>query len=82
MHLFGHTFDHDYYFELPREGERDTQSIAMSRLSRVSTRACGPQNLMKISSSECRIVQARSGEIEFALEKLRLSACLIRSVRG
>ena len=20
MHLFGHTFDHDYYFELPREG--------------------------------------------------------------
>src|SRR5208337_3497363 len=28
MHLFDHTFDHDYYFELPREGERDTQSIA------------------------------------------------------
>src|SRR5882757_9142414 len=28
MHLFGHTFDHDYYFELPSEGERDTQSIA------------------------------------------------------
>src|ERR1700733_8542885 len=27
MHLFGHTFDHDYYFELPREGERDTHSI-------------------------------------------------------
>src|SRR5271154_3264386 len=27
MHLFGHTFDHDYYFELPRKGERDTQSI-------------------------------------------------------
>src|ERR1700675_2921007 len=27
MHLFGHTFDHDYYFELPHEGERDTQSI-------------------------------------------------------
>ena len=23
MHLFGHTFDHDYYFELPRKGERD-----------------------------------------------------------
>jgi hypothetical protein len=37
---------------------------------------------MKISSSKCRIGQARSGEIEFALEKLRLSACLIRSVRG
>src|SRR5882672_664521 len=28
MHLFGHTLDHDYYFRLPREGERDTQSIA------------------------------------------------------
>src|SRR5664279_2227901 len=27
MHLFGHTFDHDYYFELPREGERDAHSI-------------------------------------------------------
>jgi hypothetical protein len=37
---------------------------------------------MKISSSKCRIGQARSDEIEFALEKLRLSACLIRSVRG
>jgi hypothetical protein len=27
MHLFGHTFDPDYYFELPRKGERDAQSI-------------------------------------------------------
>jgi hypothetical protein len=27
MHLFGHNFDHDYYFELPRKGERDAQSI-------------------------------------------------------
>jgi hypothetical protein len=27
MHLFGRNFDHDYYFELPRIGERDTQSI-------------------------------------------------------
>ena len=27
MHLFGHNFDHDYYFRLPREGERETQSI-------------------------------------------------------
>src|ERR1039457_3900512 len=44
MHLFGHTFDHDYYFELPREGERDTQSItrcstAHHRLVRVVPRA-------------------------------------------
>jgi len=27
MHLFGHTLDHDYYFRLPLEGERDTQSV-------------------------------------------------------
>ena len=27
MRLFGHNFDHDYYFELPSDGERDTQSI-------------------------------------------------------
>ena len=27
MHLFGHNVDHDYYFELPREEERDTHSI-------------------------------------------------------
>src|ERR1019366_629553 len=27
IHLFSHTFDHDYYFELPREEERDTHSI-------------------------------------------------------
>jgi hypothetical protein len=57
-------------------------TIAMSGLSRVSVWACGPLNLMKISLSKCRIGQARGDEIEFALEKLRLSACLIRSVRG
>src|SRR5580700_12020497 len=28
MHLFGHNVDHDYYFELPFEEERDTHSIA------------------------------------------------------
>ena len=27
MHLFGHNFDHDYYFELLDEEERDAQSI-------------------------------------------------------
>jgi len=27
MHLFDPNGDHDYYFELPREEERDTQSI-------------------------------------------------------
>ena len=55
---------------------------AMSGLSRVSVWACGPLNLMKISSSQRQNRTGWSGEIEFALEKLRLSACLIRSVRG
>ena len=27
IHLFGHYFDHDYYFELPFAGERDAQSL-------------------------------------------------------
>jgi len=44
MHLFGHTFDHDYYFELPRKRERDAQSItrcstAHHRLFRAGPRA-------------------------------------------
>jgi len=44
MHLFGRNLDHDYYFELPRLGERDTQSIsrcstAHHRLVRVVPRA-------------------------------------------
>src|SRR5215472_1660203 len=39
-------------------------TIGMSGLSRVSVWACGPLNLMKISSSKCRIGQARSGETE------------------
>jgi hypothetical protein len=28
MHLFGHNFDHDYYFELLDEEERAAQSIS------------------------------------------------------
>src|SRR5450755_171703 len=44
MHLFDPHRDHDYYFELPREGERDTLSItrcltAHHRLFRVVPRA-------------------------------------------
>jgi hypothetical protein len=27
IHLFDPNCDHDYYFELPCEGERDTQSL-------------------------------------------------------
>ena len=45
MHLFGHTFDHDYYFELPVKGSGIPNqflgvllhTIAMSGLSRVRT---------------------------------------------
>jgi len=35
MHLFGRFRDHDYYFRLPREEERDTQPITRSRLARL-----------------------------------------------
>src|SRR5580704_7432583 len=54
MHLFGHTFDHDYYIELPRKGERDAQSItrcftshqrdfrAVPRANRTSSTARNP----------------------------------------
>jgi hypothetical protein len=27
IHLFDPNCDHDYYFELPRQGERDAQSL-------------------------------------------------------
>src|SRR5580658_10889240 len=45
MHLFGHTFDHDYYFELPVKGSGIPNqfldvllhTIAISGLSRVRT---------------------------------------------
>ena len=56
-HLFDRNCDHDYFFELPGEGERDAQSITsmfdctpwrVPSLSRVSVWACGPLNLMKI----------------------------------
>jgi len=57
-------------------------TIAMSGLSRVSTWADGPRNLMKITWSRVQNRTGWSGEIEFAMEKLRPSACLIRSVRG
>ena len=66
MHLFGHTRDHDYYFELPVKGSGipnqllgdRLHTIAISGLSRVSVWACGPLNLMKISSSQ---MQNRTG---------------------
>ena len=34
------------------------------------------------SESKAEWERLRSGEIDFAVEKLRLSACLIRNVRG
>ena len=66
MHLFGHTFDHDYYFELPREGERDTQSItrcfaahhgdfrAFPRANRTSSTARNPV----IDTGVCELMAA------------------------
>ena len=32
MHLFGHTCDHDYYFELLSEEEQDAQSVTLINL--------------------------------------------------
>jgi hypothetical protein len=84
------TPDHDYYFELLfLEEERApnqllgvlVHTMAISGLTRVSTWADGPRNLMKISWSRMHNGTGLSGEIEFAMEKLRPSACLIRSVR-
>jgi hypothetical protein len=56
-------------------------TIGISGLSRVSTWADGPRNLMKTSWSRMHNRTGLSGEIEFAMKKLRPSACLIRSVR-
>jgi hypothetical protein len=91
MHLFGRNCDHDYYFELPDRGERDTQSIARCLISHHGDVRVVPrvnQGLLPAkfhennSESEAEWKRLRSGEIDFAVEKLRLSACLIRSVRG
>jgi len=40
------------------------------------------QGVLLYSESKAEWERLRSGEIDFAVEKLRLSACLIRSVRG
>src|ERR1700682_5617527 len=48
MHLFGHTFDHDYYFELPGEGERDTQSITRCSTANFGDLSASPQRQMKV----------------------------------
>lgn len=61
----------------------------LSRMSRVihcrwsvSVWACGPRNAMKVSLSVTAVESARrSGEIVLAVERVRPSRCLIRSVR-
>ena len=68
MHLFGRKHDHDYYCELLFFMKRSRapnqlldvhlNTIAWSGLSCMSVWACGPLNLMKISSSKCRKGQA------------------------
>jgi hypothetical protein len=42
MHLFGHNHDHDYYFELSREGERDPQSHVQKKAEVLSGRLSPP----------------------------------------
>ena len=91
MHLFGRNFDHDYYFRLPSEGERDAQSITrcstahhgdFQAVPRVNQGLRPAKFHENNSESKAEWERLRSGEIDFAVEKLRLSACLIRSVRG
>jgi hypothetical protein len=58
-------------------------TIGISGLSRVSVRAYRPAKFHENNSElKAEWERLRSGEIDFAVEKLRLSACLIRSVRG
>jgi hypothetical protein len=70
-------------FERSRPGHnlrlRWTDRALWVWLSRLSFRACGPRNLMKIAHS--KIATARSSEVESTMEKLRPYDCLIRSVR-
>jgi len=45
MHLFGHYFDHDYYFELLRKEERAAQSITRCSASHHRLLRAGPNLL-------------------------------------
>jgi len=58
-------------------------TMAISGLSCVSVRAYRPAKFHENNlESKAEWERLRSGEIDFAVEKWRLSACLIRSVRG
>jgi hypothetical protein len=46
-------------------------SDSLEQPTRLSARADGPRNLMKISHSRAIMHEARSGEIEFTVEKSR-----------
>jgi hypothetical protein len=43
MHLFGHNFDHDYYFELLDEEERAAQSITRCSIAHHRLFRAGPR---------------------------------------
>src|ERR1039458_978375 len=43
MHLFGHNFDHDYYFELLNEEERAAQSISRCSTAHHDLFRAGPR---------------------------------------
>jgi len=49
-------------------------------ISKLSTRACGPRNFMKMVSSLRQNRRGRSGEIGITLENSKPISCLIRSV--
>ena len=64
MHLFGHTFDHDYYFELPRKGERDTQSITRCFTSHLRDVRAVPRANRTFSTAHNPIPSASSSKGE------------------
>ena len=77
-------------FELPREEERAAQSLRRCFIAHHGLFRAGPRVYLgrwPMKSHENHFESMKngtgpSGEIEFAVEELRLSACLIRSVRG
>jgi hypothetical protein len=90
MHLFGRKHDHDYYFELLCAEEWDAQSMCRCSTAHHGDFRAAPRVYLgrwPMKSHENHFESMKngtgpSGEIEFAVEELRLSACLIRSVRG
>src|ERR1700733_1906048 len=85
MHLFGHTFDHDYYFELPPEGERDTHSISRCFTSHHRDIRAFPRTNRTFSTARNPIPSASSSTNEppaFAPSRPWRSSVLVAALGG